>query len=305
MHGKGKLEAGVGLLASLRTGRVGELPGRRLASGIALSYLSLLVLLPLGALVLRASGISFDHFREVALSPRALTAYRLSFGTALMAATINVVLGLLTGWVLSRYSFPGRRFLDALVDLPFALPTAVAGLTLTTLYGPRGPLGAPLQALGVDVVFQPAGIVLALVFVGFPFVVRSLQPVLAELPASLEEVAATLGATPAQTFRWVIFPHLRGPLLTGFTLALARGVGEYGSVVFISGNMPFKTEIAPLLVVGRLEQYDYEGATAIALVLLCFSLLVLVVINTLGPRRRHSSDAPARSTGTSTEALHG
>lgn len=259
----------------------GVLPGFGLSFGYTLFYLAFLVLLPLGALVLAAQGLGFAEFWRVATDERALAAYRLSFGASLLAALANAILGVLVAWVLSRYSFPGRQLCDALIDLPFALPTAVAGIALTAIYAPTGWLGAPLASLGIKVAFAPLGVFVALTFIGIPFVVRTVQPVLEELDPSIEEAAAVLGATRWETFRRVILPALLPAVLTGFALAFARGVGEYGSVVFISGNMPMRTEIAPLLIVTKLEQYDYAGATAIACVMLMVSFIALLAINLL------------------------
>ena len=259
----------------------GVLPGFGLSLGYTLLYLAFLVLLPLSALIWNAAGLGLSEFWHVATDERAVAAYKLSFGASLAAAVVNAVFGVLLAWVLVRYQFPGRRLADALVDLPFALPTAVAGIALTSMYAPNGFFGAPLAKLGLKVAFTPVGIFLALVFIGIPFVVRTVQPVLEELDPSFEEAAAVLGATRIQTFRRVILPALMPGVLTGFALAFARGVGEYGSVVFISGNMPMKTEIAPLLIVTKLEQYDYAGATAIACVLLMASFATLFAINML------------------------
>jgi len=259
----------------------GVLPGFGISLGYTLLYLAFLVLLPLCALALKAGGLGPSEFWRVATEPRAVAAYQLSFGVSLLAAAANSVFGVLVAWVLVRYTFPGRELADALVDLPFALPTAVAGIALTAIYAPTGWLGAPLTALGLKVAFAPLGIFVALTFIGIPFVVRTVQPVLEELDPSIEEAAAVLGATRWQTFRRVILPALLPAVLTGFALAFARGVGEYGSVVFISGNMPLKTEIAPLLIVTKLEQYDYAGATAIACVMLSVSFATLFAINLL------------------------
>ncbi len=264
------------------------LPGFGLTLGITLTYLGVLVLLPLSTLFLKSAGLGPARFWDVVTAPRVVASYKLTFGAALVAALINAVFGLLVAWVLARYRFPGRALVDALVDLPFALPTAVAGIALTTLYAPNGWIGSRLALLGITVAFTPLGIVVALVFIGLPFVVRTVQPVLQDLEAEVEEAAAGLGAGRWQTFRRVIFPAVAPALLTGFALAFARAIGEYGSVVFISGNMPFRTEIAPLLIMTRLEQYDYAGATAIAVVLLLasFSLLLLVnVLQWVGRRR--------------------
>jgi sulfate transport system permease protein len=257
------------------------LPGFGPTLGFTLFYLSLVVLIPLAALVWKASTLGWGELVAAVTSPRVLAAYRLSFGTALAAAGGNAVFGLLVAWVLVRYRFPGRALADALVDLPFALPTAVAGITLTALLAKNGWIGSYLEPLGIQVAYTPLGITIALVFIGLPFVVRSVQPVLQDLDAELEEAAASLGASRGQTFRRVLLPALLPALTTGFALAFARGVGEYGSVVFISGNMPFKTEIAPLLIVTRLEQYEYAAATAIALGMLVASLLLLLAINGL------------------------
>lgn len=269
--------------------RRGVLPGFGLSLGYTVFYLGLLVLLPLSALAMKAGGLGFTEFWRSALDERAVASYRLTFGLALLAAAVNAVFGVLVAWVLVRYRFPGRKLVDAFVDLPFALPTAVAGIALTAAYAPNGPLGEPLGRLGVRVAFTPLGIFIALTFIGIPFVIRTVQPVLEELDPSLEEAAAILGATRWQTFRRVLLPGLYPAALTGFALAFARGVGEYGSVVFISGNMPMKTEIAPLLIVTKLEQYDYAGATAIACVMLGVSFLALLAINLLQRRVRGAS----------------
>ena len=257
------------------------LPGFGLSLGFALTYVCLLVLLPLGALVLRASGVSWEAYRSAVLGARALAAFRLSLGAALAAASINAVFGLLVAWVLVRYPFPGRRVVDACVDLPFALPTSVAGIALTAVYSPNGWLGRPLAAAGFPVAFTPAGVVVALTFIGLPFVVRAVQPVLEDLDPEVEDAAASLGASRWQTFRRVLLPSIFPALLTGFTLAFARALGEYGSVIFISGNLPLRTEVVTLLVVARLEQFDYAGATAIATVMLGLSFLLLLAINVL------------------------
>lgn len=256
-------------------------PGLALSGGIALLGTALVILLPLAALLLKGVEGGWTALAEQLSDPRVRLALRLSVGASLLAALFNVVAGTLVAWVLVRYPFPGRRIIDALVDLPFALPTAVGGLTLAALWGPKGWLGAHLP---LQVVYTPLGVTLALAFVGLPFVVRSLQPVLEELPRELEEAAACLGATRFQALRRVVLPQLVPALLSGFALAFARGVGEYGSVVFISGNLPLKTEITPLLIVTKLEQYDYAGAVALALILLALSLAVLVVIQVLNPR---------------------
>jgi sulfate transport system permease protein len=257
------------------------LPGFRLSLGYTLLYLALLVLLPLAALAVRASSLPLADFWRVVTDDRALAAYRLSFTAALFGALINALFGLVLAWVLVRYDFWGKSLIDALVDLPFALPTAVAGIALTGIYAENGALGSLLAKAGIKVAFAPLGVVVALTFVGIPFVVRTVQPVLEELDADTEEAAAILGASRWQTFSQVIFPALVPALLTGFALALARALGEYGSVVFISGNMPFKTEIVPLLIVTKLEQYDYAGATALAIVMLGASFSMLLLINLL------------------------
>jgi sulfate transport system permease protein len=255
------------------------LPGFGLTFGFTLAWLTLIVLIPLGTIFLRTAGMGWDEFVAVGLSSRALAAYKLSFGTAAAAGLVNAVFGLLVAWVLVRYAFPGKRVVSALVDLPFALPTAVAGIALTALYAPSGWIGRFLDPLGIKVAFTSLGITIALVFIGLPFVVRSVEPVLADLGKEVEEAAATLGANRWQTFNRVILPAIFPALLTGFALSFARGVGEYGSVIFISGNMPGKTEIAPLLIVTQLEQYNYAGATAIAMVMMLASFAVLLLIN--------------------------
>jgi sulfate transport system permease protein len=261
--------------------RRGVLPGFGLTLGYTLFYVGLLVLLPLLAMVLKASTQGFGAFVHAVSDERALAAYWLSFKTALAGASINAVFGVVVAWVLSRYTFPGKSLLDALVDLPFALPTAVAGIALTAVYSENGWVGARLMSLGVQVAFTQLGIIVALTFIGIPFVVRTVQPVLDGLDTDVEEAAALLGAGRAATLRRVILPSLVPAILTGFALAFARGLGEYGSVVFISGNMPMKTEIAPLLIVTKLEQYDYAGATAIATVMLGASFVLLFGINLL------------------------
>ena len=266
------------------------LPGLGLSLGVAVSYLSLVVLLPLAALFAKSAGLGLEGIWKTASEPRVLAALRLSFGTAFIAALANAFIGTLLAWVLVRYRFVGRRLIDALIDLPFALPTAVAGITLTTLYAPNGWLGAPLSALGLKVAFTPLGITMALIFVGIPFVVRTVQPVLEDIGADVEEAAASLGASRWQTFIRVLLPTILPAIVTGFALAFARGIGEYGSVIFISGNMPMKTEIAPLLIMTRLEQFDYPGAAAIATVMLVVSFGLLLLINALQwwARRRFS-----------------
>ena len=256
------------------------LPGFGLTFGFTLAWLTLVVLLPLATLFLKTAGMGWSEFLAVAFSDRALAAYQLSFGTAAVASLVNAVFGLLVAWVLVRYPFPGRRVVSALVDLPFALPTAVAGIALTALYAPTGWLGQYLAPLGIKVAFTSLGITIALVFIGLPFVVRSVEPVLADLGREVEEAAATLGARRWQVFARVIFPAITPALVTGCSLAFARGVGEYGSVIFISGNMPGRTEIAPLLIVTQLEQYAYAGATAIAAVMMVVSFSILLGLNT-------------------------
>jgi len=257
------------------------LPGFGLSLGYALVYLSLLVLLPLAALVAKSTTLSALAFWEIATSERALAAYRVTFGCALFAATVNAVFGLIAAWVLVRYAFPGKRVVDALVDLPFALPTAVAGITLTTLYAGTGWIGRYLEPAGLKVAFTPTGIVVALIFIGLPFVVRTLQPVIEDIEPEIEEAAATLGATRAQTFMRVLLPAIFPALLTGFTLAFSRAIGEYGSVIFIAGNMPLISEITPLLITSKLDQYDLPGATVLGVVMLVISFLLLLAINGL------------------------
>jgi len=255
------------------------LPGFGLALGFTVTYLCLLVLLPLSGLALRARGMSVADFAAAVSSDRALAAIGLSVGAAITAAAINAVFGLLVAWVLVRYRFPGRRLVDACVDLPFALPTSVAGIALTAVYAPTGWLGKPLASLGLEIAFTRLGVLVALTFIGLPFVVRAVQPVLEDLDSEFEDAAASLGASRLQTFRHVLLPSILPALLTGTTLAFARALGEYGSVVFISGNLPFKTEVVTLLIVARLEQFDYAGATAIATTMLAISFLALLTIN--------------------------
>ncbi len=255
------------------------LPGFGLALGFTVTYLCLLVLLPLSGLALRARGMSGADFVAAVTSDRALAAIGLSVGAAVTAAAINAVFGLLVAWVLVRYRFPGRRFVDACVDLPFALPTSVAGIALTAVYAPTGWLGTPLAPLGIQIAFTRLGVIVALTFIGLPFVVRAVQPVLEDLDSEFEDAAASLGASRLQTFRHVLLPSILPALLTGTTLAFARALGEYGSVVFISGNLPYKTEVVTLLIVARLEQFDYAGATAIATTMLGVSFLALLTIN--------------------------
>src|SRR4051812_24801172 len=257
------------------------LPGFGLTMGFTLFYLSAIVLIPFAGLIIRACGLSWEDFWKLATADRALSAYRLTFGASLIAAVSNAIFGTLLAWVLVRYEFPGRRFIDAMVDFPFALPTAVAGLTLANLFAANGWLGKYLVPLGIKGAFTPLGVIIALTFVGMPFAVRTLQPVLENLDRGVEEAAATLGAGRMRTFLQVIAPTLLPSIITGFALSFARAVGEYGSIVFISGNKPFKTEIAPYLIVFRLDQFDFAGATAIAVVLLLISFLILIMINLL------------------------
>ena len=265
------------------------MPGFRLSFGIMMTMLSLVVLIPIGALILRGAAIGPAELWSLVASERVAAALRLSFGTALAASAFNLVFGLALAWVLTRYRFPLRRLVDATVDLPFALPTAVAGIALTALYAPNGAFGQWLAPLGIQVAYTPLGIWVALVFIGLPFVVRTVQPVIEELEREVEEVSATLGASRARTFLKVILPTLTPALLTGFALALARSVGEYGSVIFIAGNLPMVSEIAPLLIVIRLEEFNYDGAVAIALAMLAISFLMLLAINLIQvlSRRRH------------------
>ena len=258
------------------------LPGFGLSLGYTLVYLSVIVLIPLSAVFLRTAELSLAEFWEVISAPRVVASYKLSFGASMLAAAINGVFGLALAWALVRYSFPGKRIVDALVDLPFALPTAVAGISLTALYAPNGWLGQYIQGVfGIKVAFGPLGVLVALVFIGLPFVVRTVQPILEDMETELEEAAASLGARRWQTFRHVVLPILLPALLTGFALAFARAVGEYGSVIFIAGNIPFVSEITPLMIITQLEQYDYTGATAIAVVMLVVSFALLLVINGL------------------------
>ncbi|UAB17073.1 sulfate ABC transporter permease subunit CysT [Acinetobacter baumannii] len=257
------------------------LPGFGLSLGFTLAYVSFIVLIPLAAVFIKSFGIGWDGLWEILTSERILKSLQLSFSSALIAAFINVVFGLLLAWCLVRYNFPVKRLVDALVDLPFALPTAVAGIALTSLYAPTGWIGQYLEPLGIQVAYTPIGITLALVFIGIPFIVRTVQPVLSDIETELEEAASALGANRWQTITKIILPILLPALFTGFALAFARGVGEYGSVIFIAGNQPFKTEIAPLMIISRLEEYDYAGATTIAAVMLVLSFIILFVINLL------------------------
>jgi sulfate transport system permease protein len=261
------------------------LPGFNLTMGFVIFYLCLIVLIPLSTLFLKTATLSWNQFWHTLTAPSVLSAFKLSLGTSFVAALINLVFGLIVTWVLVRYHFPGKKILDGLIDLPFALPTSVAGIALTTLYSQNGWLGKPLYALGIKSAFSPLGITIALTFIGLPFIVRTLQPILEDLNPEIEEAAASLGANRFQTFVRVIFPELLPALMTGFGLAFARAIGEYGSVIFISGNMPGKTEIIPLLIVTKLEQYDYAGATAVALAMLLLSFLILLPINILQKRK--------------------
>jgi sulfate transport system permease protein len=257
------------------------LPGFGLSLGITLIYLSLLILLPLSGLAFKTSSLSLGQFWDIASGERALASYRITFGASLLAAMINAVFGLVVAWILVRYDFPGKRFVDSLVDLPFALPTAVAGITLATLYAGNGWIGRYLEALGIKVAFTPLGIVVALTFISLPFVVRTLQPVIEDIEPEIEEAAASLGASRLQTFSRILLPGIFPALLTGFTLAFSRAVGEYGSVIFIAGNMPLISEITPLLIISKLEQYDVVGATALACVMLVISFVLLLAVNAL------------------------
>ncbi|PPC96030.1 sulfate ABC transporter permease subunit CysT [Methylotenera mobilis] len=257
------------------------LPGFNLSLGFTIFYLSLIVLIPLSAAFIKTTELSIPEFWEVITAPRVVASYKLTFGASFIAAIINAAFGLLTAWVLVRYPFPGKKFIDALVDLPFALPTAVAGIALTAVYSGNGWIGSWLEPLGIKVAFTPIGVVVALTFIGLPFVVRTVQPVLEDLEAETEEAAASLGANRWQTFSKIIFPAIWPALLTGFALAFARAIGEYGSVIFIAGNMPMVSEITPLIIITKLEQYDYAGATAVAVVMLVISFLLLFAINGL------------------------
>ena len=265
------------------------LPGFGLTLGFSLAYLALIILIPLSGLIWRSASLGWADFWAIATDRRTVKALEVSFGTAFIAAAVNVVFGTILAWVLVRYRFPGRRIIDAMVDLPFALPTAVAGIALTTLYAPKGWIGELLTPLGIKVAYTPVGIVIALIFIGLPFVVRTVQPIIEEIDKEVEEAAATLGASRFQTVSRVLLPGLLPAILTGFALAFARGVGEYGSVIFIAGNLPYVSEIAPLLIVIRLEEYDYAAATAIAAIMLAISFLMLLIINLLQTwtRRRY------------------
>ena len=269
------------------------LPGFGLTLGYTLFYLSIIVLIPLSALLFKTFSLSWEQFVTAVSSPRVMASYRLTFGASLIAALVNLVAGLLLAWVLVRYKFPGKKIVDALVDLPFALPTAVAGISLTAILAGNGWIGQYLEPLGIKLAFTPAGVVIALIFIGLPFVVRTVQPVLEDAEKELEEAATSLGATRLQIFTRVILPHITPALLTGFAMAFARAIGEYGSVIFIAGNMPMISEITPLIIIGKLEQYDYAGATAVAVVMLVISFVLLLVINGLQAWQRRNAGAPA------------
>jgi sulfate transport system permease protein len=269
------------------------LPGFNITLGYTLMYLCLIVLIPLSALIFKTFTLTWDQFWAAVTGPRVLASYRLTFGASLIAALVNVVFGLLVAWVLVRYQFFGKKVVDALVDLPFALPTAVAGISLTALLAGNGWVGQYLEPMGIQLAFNPNGIVIALIFIGLPFVVRTVQPVLEDAEKELEEAATCLGASRWQTFSKVIFPSIAPALLTGFAMAFARGVGEYGSVIFIAGNMPMISEITPLIIIGKLEQYDYAGATAVATVMLVASFILLLIINGLQAWQRRHTGAPA------------
>jgi sulfate transport system permease protein len=278
-------------MASRRFSSPGVLPGFKPALAWTVIYLSVLVLFPLSSIFVKSFSVGWEHFRQSVSAPNVVAACRLSLETSFAAGLLSLAIGLLIAWVLVRYDFPGKALADALVDLPFALPTAVAGIALTSLYTPNGWLGRFLAPLGIHVAFTPLGIIVALTFIGLPFVVRSVQPVLADADQEIEEAASSLGATRIQVFTRVIFPMIRPALLTGFAMAFARGLGEYGSVIFISGNLPMHTEIAPLMIVNKLQQYDYAGATAIGAVLLIASFLMLLAINTLQRYTRRFQEA--------------
>ena len=269
------------------------LPAFHLTLGYTLFSLLLIVLIPLSALLFKTFSLTWLQFWDAVTSPRVLASYQLTFGASFLAALVNVFTGLLVAWVLVRYQFPGKKVVDALVDLPFALPTAVAGISLTALLAGNGWIGQYLEPMGIQLAFNPNGVVIALIFIGLPFVVRTVQPVLEDAEKELEEAATCLGATRWQTFRLVILPSIAPALLTGFAMAFARALGEYGSVIFIAGNMPMVSEITPLIIIGKLEQYDYAGATAVASVMLLFSFILLLVINALQAWQRRHSGAPA------------
>jgi len=280
------------------------LPGFGLSLGCTLVYLSLLILLPLSGLLFKSSSLSLAQFWDIASGERALASYRVTFGASLLAAAINAVFGLIVAWVLVRYPFRGKRLVDSLVDLPFALPTSVAGITLATLYAGNGWIGKLLEPLGIKVAFTPLGIVVALTFIGLPFVVRTLQPVIADIEPEIEEAAATLGASRWQTFRRVLLPGIAPALLTGFTLAFSRAIGEYGSVIFIAGNMPLISEITPLLIISKLEQYDVIGASALACVMLIISFVLLLGVNALQWWAASRDQAGDQSGGRAAPALN-
>ena len=267
------------------------LPGFKLTLGFTLFYLSIIVLIPLSALLFKTFTLTWEQFVTAVTSPRVVASYQLTFGASFLAALVNAVFGLLIAWVLVRYQFPGKKIIDALVDLPFALPTAVAGISLTALLASNGWIGSLLEPYGVQLAFNRNGVVIALIFIGLPFVVRTVQPVLEDAEKELEEAATCLGATRLQTFRYVIFPTIAPALLTGFAMAFARALGEYGSVIFIAGNMPMVSEITPLIIIGKLEQYDYAGATAVAVVMLGFSFVMLFIINALQSWQRKRGGA--------------
>lgn len=284
------------------------MPGFGLSLGFTVFYLCLIVLIPLSVTVLKASTLSWHQFWHVVLSPRAVASYRLSFGASLVGATINLVFGILVAWVLVRYEFPGKRLFDSLVDLPFALPTAVAGIALTTIYAPNGWVGKPLASIGIHAAYTRLGVTIALTFIGLPFVVRTVQPVLEDLDKELEEAAASLGAGRLQTFARVLLPTILPAAITGFTMAFARSVGEYGSVIFIAGNMPMRTEITPLLIITKLQEYDYAGATAIAVAMLVVSFALLLPINLLqrwSSSRREKDFLPEAPVGVSLKLSYG
>jgi len=285
------MHAAIALGAPARRGPKRVLPGFKVTLGFTLFYLSVIVLIPLSALVFKTFTLTWDQFVAAVSSPRVVASYQLTFGASFLAALVNAVFGLLVAWVLVRYSFPGKKIVDALVDLPFALPTAVAGISLTALLASNGWVGSLLEPYGINLAFNRNGVVIALIFIGLPFVVRTVQPVLEDAEKELEEAAASLGATRWQTFRYVIFPAIGPALLTGFAMAFARAIGEYGSVIFIAGNMPMVSEITPLIIIGKLEQYDYAGATAVAVVMLGFSFVMLLVINALQSWQRKRAGA--------------
>ena len=274
---------------SAKTARV--LPGFHITLGFTLAYLSLIVLIPLSALVFKTLNLTWEQFWQAVTAPRVIASYKLTFGASLIAALVNAIFGMLLAWVLVRYQFFGKKIIDALIDLPFALPTAVAGISLTALLAGNGWVGQYLEPLGIQLAFNRNGVLIALIFIGLPFVVRTVQPILEDIEKELEEAATCLGATRWQTFSRVIFPALAPALLTGFAMAFARAIGEYGSVIFIAGNMPMVSEITPLIIISKLEQYDYAGATAVALVMLCAAFVMLLLINGLQAWQRSRSGA--------------